>query len=116
MLNVSTQKINLRKFPSAREAQDAAHMEANATGANVLPAIMFRQGQRTMLSTAFLVSLVRTRLQLNAAVARGNVEQVRSATNRPTMPDHVEAVKNYLKDNIGGRYSIPPMTSMCASR
>jgi DGQHR domain-containing protein len=85
-------------------------MEAAATGGNVLPAVMFRQGQRIMLSTAFQVPLVRNRLQLRSAVKRGSVEEVRSATNRPVMPEHVATVKNYLKDNVDGRYIIPPLT------
>src|SRR5690606_28408029 len=37
-------------------------------------------------------------------------EQVRAATNRPTMPDHVDSVKNYIKENLNGRYILPPMT------
>jgi DNA sulfur modification protein DndB len=110
MLTLPTSKINVTKLPTAIEAQTAATREAASTGANVLPAVMFKQGQRTMLSTAFPVPLVRNRLQVVAAQPRGSVEEVRSATNRPTMPDHVENVKNYIKENVGARYIIPPMT------
>lgn len=110
MFNLSTSSVNIHTCENPKAALEAANMEASSTGANVLPAIMFKQGQRLMLTTAFPVPVVRNRLQVNAAERRGNVEQVRSATNRPTMPDHVDAVKGYLKENIGGRYIIPPMT------
>ena len=110
MISLPPSKVNILHFQSAQEAQLAASNEAANTGSVVLPAVMFRQGQRMMLSTAFQVPLIRNRLQLHSAEKRGTVEQVRSATNRPTMPDHVSNVKNYLNDNIGGRYIIPPMT------
>ena len=110
MLDLSTQLVNIRKFPGAMEALQAASIESGTTGSIVLPAVMFKQGQRMMLSTAFPISLVRNRLHLNEATKRGGVREVRSATNRPTMPEHVESVKKYIKENIGGQYIIPPVT------
>jgi len=112
MLNVATkpQSVTIRKFPTMEEAQRAASDETAATGAQMLPAIMFRQGERTMLTTAFLISFVRNRLQANHAEKRGSVEQVRAATNRPVMEDHVTSVKNYIKTNVGKKYILPPLT------
>lgn len=112
MLNVSTEQsaVTIRMFSTLEEAQRAATAEVAATGAQMLPAIMFRQGERTMLTTAFLISFIRNRLQANYAEKRGSVEQVRSATNRPVMEDHVSSVKNYIKANVGKRYILPPLT------
>jgi DNA sulfur modification protein DndB len=107
---VSVSNVTLRKYKDALEAQNAANMEASSTGGNVLPAVLFRQGQRQMIASAFPIPFVRTRLQVNHAAERGNVEQVRSATNRPVISDHVDTVKNYIKDNVGGRYILPPLT------
>lgn len=110
ILDAKVKTVNIRKYNGAQEAQTAAAMEASSTGGIILPAVMFQQGERLMLATAFPIPVVRTRLQVNHAVRKGNVEQVRSATNRPVMSDHVDSVKNYIKDNIGGKYIIPPMT------
>ena len=112
MLNIATSPatVTTRKFSTMEEAERAASREASATGATLLPAIMFRQGERTMITTAFLVSLVKNRLQANHAEKRGSVEQVRAATNRPVMEDHVTSVKNYIKENVGKKYILPPLT------
>jgi DNA sulfur modification protein DndB len=110
MINVSSKNVSIKTYPTVDEAQRAASQEAAATGGTMLPAIMFRQGQRWMLTTAFLIPLIRSRLQTNHAAKKGSVEEVRAATNRPVMPDHVSSVKNYLKANIGKKYILPPLT------
>lgn len=112
MINVAadTSTVTIRKFPTVEEAEKAAGREASATGAQVLPAIMFRQGQRTMLTTAFLISFIQNRLQANPAQKHSSVEEVRRATNRPTMDDHVKSVKNYIISNVGKKYILPPLT------
>lgn len=109
-LPVSTSNVTIKRFQTVDEAQRAASQESAATGGNMLPAILFRQGQRWMLTTAFLIPMIRNRLQTNHAAKRGTVDEVLSATNRPVMPDHVESVKNYLKSNIGKKYILPPLT------
>ncbi|MFP5330598.1 MAG: DNA sulfur modification protein DndB [Alphaproteobacteria bacterium] len=112
MLDLVTEakNVTIKKFDTVEGAQRAASQEAAATGGTMLPAIMFRQGQRWMLTTAFLIPLIRTRLQTNHAQRKGGVDEVRAATNRPVMPDHVENVKNYLKANVGRKYILPPLT------
>lgn len=112
MLNLSADQtaVTVRKFPTMEEAERAASQEVTATGAQSLPAIMFRQGERTMLTTAFLIAFVRNRLQASHAQKRGSVEEVRAATNRPLMDDHVNSVKNYIKANVGKKYVLPPLT------
>jgi DNA sulfur modification protein DndB len=110
MLNVTSKNVTIKTFATIDEAHKAASQEAAATGGTMLPAIMFRQGQRWMLTTAFLMPLIRARLQTNHAAKKGSVEEVRAATNRPVMPDHVASVKNYLKANVGKKYILPPLT------
>lgn len=108
-LSIEASNVTIKKFGTTEEAQRAASMEAAATGGTMLPAIMFRQGQRQMLTTALLIPLVR-RLKANHAQRKGSVEEVRAATNRPVMADHVQSVKNYLKSNVGRKYILPPLT------
>lgn len=112
MINVSTDQssVTTRKFETMEEAERAASREVASTGAQMLPAIMFRQGERTMLTTAFLIAMARNRLQASHADKGGSVEQVRAATNRPLMGEHVASVKNYLKANVGKKYVLPPLT------
>lgn len=109
-VTIEASNVTIKRFPTVDDAQRGASQESNATGGTILPAIMFRQGQRWMLTTAFLIPLIRTRLQTNHAAKKGSVEEVRSATNRPVMPDHVDSVKNYLKANVGKKYILPPLT------
>src|SRR5215831_6918234 len=82
MSNGSASRVNPRKYPTAKEAQEAAMMEAASTAGLLLPAVMFRQGQRVMLATALPMPHVRRRLQVNSAPARGGVDEVRGMTNR----------------------------------
>jgi DGQHR domain-containing protein len=110
MSTANVTKVNIRKFPTLKEAQEAAISEAANTGGLQLPAVMFRQGERMMLSTALPMPAVRQRLQVNSAPARGGVDEVRGMTNRPIMADHVATIKGYLKENVGGRYILPPIT------
>lgn len=112
MLNVASDpgSVTIRKFSTMEEAERAASREVAATGAQMLPAIMFRQGERTMLTTAFLIAMARNRLQASHAKMRGSVEEVRAATNRPLMEDHVASVKSYIMANVGKKYVLPPLT------
>lgn len=102
--------VTVREYDSAEAAQNAASQEASSTGGTALPAIMFKQGARWMLTTAMLMPLIRNRLQTNHAARKGTVDDVRAATNRPVMPEHVESVRSYLQANIGQKYILPPLT------
>jgi len=95
MIDVTTdaKNVSIKTFKTIEESNAAAAQESSATGGTLLPAILFRQGQRWMLTTAFLVPLIQNRLQTNHAHKSGSVDDVRAATNRPVMPDHVKSVK-----------------------
>ena len=107
---VDPKNVTIRSFPSLEDAERGAMREASATGGQLVPAVMFRQGARWMLTTAFLIPQIKNRLIGNHAERRGSVEQVRSATNRPVMDDHVKSVKSYIRNNVGGKYILPPLT------
>ncbi len=107
---IDPKNVTIRTFDNLEDAERAAMREASATGGQQMPAVMFRQGSRYMLTTAFLIPLIKNRLVGNHAERRGSVEQVRSATNRPVMEDHVKSVKSYIKANVGKKYILPPLT------
>jgi len=88
-----------------------AQEEASNTGGMALPGVLFKQGERYCITTAIHMRRIRSRLvEVKAAKAKGNVADVQKATNRPVMSDHVSNIAAYLKDNVGARYILPPMT------
>lgn len=103
--------VNVVPVENMAAAMSQSQEEAANTGGFPLPGILFRQGQRYCISTAIPVRRVRTRLiDVNPAKERGNVAEVKAATNRPVMKDHVGNIAQYLRENVGGRYILPPMT------
>jgi DNA sulfur modification protein DndB len=102
--------VNRKQLPDIRQAAVAAQEEAANTAGFVLVGILFRQGARQCVSTAFPIRQAVASLQVNQAKKGNSVAQVQAATNRPVMPDHVAAIADYLVDNVGGKYILPPMT------
>lgn len=110
---LSLEKINVNLVPvdNMGDAREASQEEAANTGGLSLPGILFKQGQRYCVSTAIPVRRVRTRLlEVQHAKERGNVADVKAATNRPLMKEHVGTIAQYLRENVRGRYILPPMT------
>jgi len=103
--------VNLVAVDNMSDAREASQEEAANTGGLSLPGILFKQGERYCVSTAIPVRRVRTRLlEVDNAKERGNVADVKRATNRPLMKDHVATIATYLRENVGGHYILPPMT------
>ena len=109
-VNLQNINVNLVPVDNMGDAREASQEESANTGGIALPGILFKQGQRYCLSTAIPVRRVRTRLEVVHAKERGNVADVKAATNRPLMKDHVGTISQYLRENAGGRYILPPMT------
>jgi DNA sulfur modification protein DndB len=105
--SVLTQVVDEFQHATDAEARAAA-LESLATtsGALMFPCVVFRQGGRMNISTAFPLSFVAQHVRPEPA-RKG--ENPRAATNRPLMPDHVKGIYNYLKDNRE-RYILPPVT------
>jgi DNA sulfur modification protein DndB len=110
-MTLSADQFKLIEVVEPRKPSEAAQDEASNTGGLALPGVLFRQGSRYCVSTAIPMRRVRTRiLAVNSAKERGTVADVQAATNRPMMKDHVSQIANYLHDNVGDRYILPPMT------
>jgi DNA sulfur modification protein DndB len=110
-MTLSTNQFKLIEVVEPRKPSEAAQDEASNTGGLALPGVLFRQGSRYCVSTAIHMRRIRTRiLEVKSAKERGTVADVQAATNRPVMKDHVAQIANYLHDNVGQRYILPPMT------
>jgi DGQHR domain-containing protein len=102
--------VNIKRRPDLQQAASAAREEAANTAGFNLIGVLFRQGSRQYISTAFPIRQVLASLRVDAALKGGSVSAVLSATNRPVMPDHVASIADYLVENVGGKYILPPMT------
>jgi DNA sulfur modification protein DndB len=105
-----TAYVNRKQRPDLTQAAIAAREEAANTAGFTLIGVLFRQGARQCISTAFPVRQVLASLQVNQAKKGNSVSEVLAATNRPVMPDHVASIADYLVENVGGKYILPPMT------
>jgi DNA sulfur modification protein DndB len=88
------------------EAMLAATEAAAASGGRVFPCIVFRQGERIMITTSFPYAFVRNHVRSDSAI-KG--ESPRGKTNRPLLPDHVKSIQDYMLDNAR-HYIMPPVT------
>jgi DGQHR domain-containing protein len=109
-MQLSAANVNIKRKADLKEAANGAREEAANTGGFQLLGVLFRQGSRQYITTAFPIRQVVASLRVDAALKRSSVSEVLSATNRPTMPDHVASIADYLIENVGGKYILPPMT------
>jgi DNA sulfur modification protein DndB len=108
---IPSDRVNLISVMEPRKPSELANEEAANTGGQALPGVLFRQGSRYCISTAIHMRRIRTRLlEVNSVKKQGTVADVQAATNRPVMADHVASIANYMRDNVGQRYILPPMT------
>ena len=91
---------------SVEAARNAAMEDAASSGGKVFPCVVFYQGGRLNISTAFPLSFVARYVKPDSA-AKGSDPRI--ATNRPMMPDHVKVIRDYLVENKAG-YIMPPLT------
>ncbi|WP_218028282.1 DNA sulfur modification protein DndB [Nocardia yamanashiensis] len=87
-------------------AQAAANEAASASGGRVFTCVVFRQGGRLMLTTAFSYAFL-IRHVISAPAEKGG--NPRMATNRPVDSGHVRVITKYLTDN-DENYILPPVT------
>ena len=91
-----------------RKVQDiTAH-----TYQNIAPVQVFRQGDRTMVSTAIPVKRLTNILIAESAERNRTAENALQSTNRPFMKDHCNVIVDYLRKALvrNESYIIPPLT------
>lgn len=110
MIEAETTRVSERSYPTLEEAQSRAGAEAVNTGGFTVPVVVFRQGTRTFMSGALPMVWVKARLEANPAPKGASIAGARAATNRPEIPEHSKQIAKYLRENIGKKYILPPLT------
>ncbi|WP_229400877.1 DNA sulfur modification protein DndB [Micromonospora okii] len=87
-------------------AMESAAREAAAIGGRIFPCTVFKQGSRTMVSTAFPNTFINRQVVSDSA-AKGS--SPRETLNRPLMPDHAKSIKEYIIANRED-YILPAVT------
>ena len=99
-------EMGLTQHDSLTAAQAAASEAASASGGRVFTCVVFQQGGRIMLTTAFNYAFLSRHVFPESAVKGGNP---RLATNRPVDTGHVRSITKYLTENEHD-YILPPLT------
>ena len=110
IINQTPLNVQIEQCKTLQEAQERAASESVNTSGTTIPGILFKQGGRYSFSAALSMAQVMDKLDVRSAERMSTVKQVGDATNRPTMPDHVKTISEYLKANVKDRYIIPPLT------
>ena len=89
------------------EAFTTAAQEAATTMAAIAPAIMYRQGNRSFLTTSFPLRYIAERVRIDTLTRGGNADE---HYNRPLIAEHSRAITQYLVSQDD--YVLPPL-SLC---
>ncbi len=109
MNTVAAGNVNLEECKDFTAAQDLAGREAANTVGFSIPVVVFHQGGRTNLSGALPLSFVESRLVSRQVKPKATIGAVTDAMNRPEIPEHSQAIANYIVVNRS-RYILPPLT------
>ena len=76
------------------------------------PVQIFQQGNRTMVSTALPIKVLRKAVICQSATKGETADRAIEVTNRPVVPDHQKSIASYLVNSIQREesYIIPPIT------
>jgi DGQHR domain-containing protein len=99
-------EMGLTQHDSLTAAQQAAYEAASASGGRVFTCVVFQQGGRLMLTSAFSYAFLVRHVVAESAAKGGNP---RAFTNRPVDAGHVRSIAKYLSDNEND-YLLPPVT------
>jgi DNA sulfur modification protein DndB len=99
-------EMGLTQHDTLLAAQQAANEAAAASGGRVFTCVVFQQGGRLMLTTAFSYAFLVRHVVAESAAKGGNP---RPFTNRPVDTGHVRTIAKYLSDNEDD-YILPPVT------
>ena len=95
----------INEYNTYDEAEQAAEREARAIMCPTVPAVLYRQADRYMLSASLPMTLLANQVRLDH-VKKG--EDPTNKRNRPLMPDHVKVISEYLQNEPN--YILPPVT------
>jgi DNA sulfur modification protein DndB len=96
--------LTIRRAESFGGAQQQAMEEALNTLGQVIPVILFRQGNRVNLSGAMTFGMVSQLLYSRSAKQRDTIEGVVATTNRPEDKKHSVEIADYVLANRKSKY------------
>jgi len=96
--------LTIRRAESFAAAQQQAMEEALNTLGQVLPVILFRQGNRVNLSGGMTFGMVSKLLHSRSAKPRGTIDGVVATTNRPEDKKHSDEIADYILANRKSKY------------
>jgi DGQHR domain-containing protein len=97
---------------TAADAVSRAQEVARNSFREMVPVNVFDQGPRKMVASVLPVRVLSRILNYNAAQKGSTAIKAVDATNRPTNPDHVRTIAEYLKNALVNdeHYILPPLT------
>ncbi len=107
---IETGKVTVTTHNTYEQAQQAAYAESSNTAGWTFPVVIFKQGNRMLLSGAFPIGFVEARLFSRSALKGSSVLTASESMNRPLDMKHMKTIATYLGENIDGKYIMPPLT------
>jgi DGQHR domain-containing protein len=110
MFTFQNSTVKFVSHKSLDEAINTATQAAGISGGYASPCVLFRQGNRTMIAGAIPFKMVMERLITESAPDASTIEQVKAARNRPEDAAHSGAIGEYIRENVNGKFILPPLT------
>ncbi len=108
--SVDTGRVLVTEHKTYEQATHASYSEVANTGGWCFPVVVFQQASRMLMSGAFPINFVESRLFSKSALAGSGVFEAKNSMNRPEIKEHVHAIAKYIKENVGSKYILPPLT------
>lgn len=109
-IKLKTGLVEIKEHDDFTTATNAAYSEAMNTSGWHAPVVIFRQGTRVLLSGAFPINIIETRLFSRSVEKGSGVKGAFLSMNRPLEPSHTRSIAAYIQENIKAKYIIPPLT------
>ena len=100
-------RLIIIEHPTYEEAVSAAAQEAAMSMAATAPGVIYRQGNRTYLTTSFPLPYIADHVRIDNLSRGGNADE---HYNRPLITDHHRAISDYM--TAQDDYVLPPL-SLC---
>ena len=108
-VNMETGNVELKEHDIYEDAVRSSYDEAANTAGWTFPIVIFRQGTRMILSGAFPIGFIESRLFSKSVDKGSGVKSALLSMNRPLEPTHTKSIATYLEENIK-RKIMPPLT------
>lgn len=108
-MEIQASKLIVSEHGTYEQAFTSAAQEAATTMAALAPAILYRQGSRSYITTSFPLRYIAERVRIDNLSRGGNADE---HYNRPLIPEHHRAITDYL---ISQEDYVLPSLSLCVT-